>query len=154
MTTMVFPTESTMKSVRKTMANQLPPLKVAVHIDTEVLHPEVARRKANVWLLLYAGHLLRADHPELIWEDDVLLWRYDVVLTSPHGGDVGKIGKIQVDAKTGEALATEGLYEKLLANARILLAYQKNPPVDDEPNQLEQDEPEEEITNAVPVAVG
>ena len=33
-------------------------MQVTVHIDTEVLNPEVARRKANVWLLETVGNLL------------------------------------------------------------------------------------------------
>jgi hypothetical protein len=92
MTIMVIPAEAPTKSINKTVATKLPPFKVAVHIDTEVLHPEVARRKANAWLLLYAGHLLRADNPELIWEDGMqtqenccnkkayLCWRRKMIL--------------------------------------------------------------------------
>lgn len=30
----------------------LPKMRITVHIDTEVLDSEVARRKANVWLLM------------------------------------------------------------------------------------------------------
>lgn len=97
-----------------------PKLHIAVHIDTEVLDPEVARRKANVWLLLYAGHLLRADYPELIL-DKSLMWRYTVVLTSPKGGDVGKIGQIHVQAATDEVIAEETLSNDLRANAEALI---------------------------------
>jgi len=103
-------------------------LRIAVHIEAEVLDPEVARRKANVWLLMYAGHLLRADYPELILESgQILMWRYDVVLTSPRGGDIGKIGKIRVLATTGEVLASESLHEELLVNAQALAAHQIQP---------------------------
>lgn len=99
----------------------MPPFKVSVHIDTAVLDPEAARRKANAWLLLNAGHLLRVDKPELRLEDGELLWRYTIMLTSPRGGDVGRIGQIQVRAKTGEIVATEALRAQRLVNARSLL---------------------------------
>jgi len=117
--------DTTAQSTTK-MTQTLPPFKVSVHIDTEVLDPEAARRKANAWLLLYAGHLLRADKPELLLEEGELLWRYAIVLTSPHGGDVGRIGQIQVRAKTGEIVATEALRDQLLVNARILLAQKEH----------------------------
>ena len=55
---------STKQTIKK--ANQSTKMQVSVHIDTEVLDPEVARRKANVWLLMNVGNLLRADDPELI----------------------------------------------------------------------------------------
>lgn len=126
MTAMVMDVDTTTQSHIKPATQARPPYKVSVHIDTEVLDPEVARRKANVWLLLYAGHLLRADHPELILEDDVLFWRYQIVLTSPKGGDVGAIGQIRLQATTGEVIAPEGLPDELLTNARMLLGYKEN----------------------------
>lgn len=98
-----------------------PKLPISVHIDTEILHPDAARRKANAWLLLYAGHLLRADAPELILDQE-LIWRYDVILTSPRGGDVGKVGQIRVRATTGEVLAELSLGDEFADNADKLIA--------------------------------
>lgn len=115
MPTMVVPTDP----INRQTAKSPPKLHIAVYIDTEVLDPEVARRKANVSLLLYAGNLLRADYPELILDKD-LLWRYTVVLTSPRGGDVGRIGQICVQAATGEVIASESLSRDLIANAEAL----------------------------------
>lgn len=115
MTTMVLPIEQMNLPTTKSPSK----LQIKVHIDAEVLDPEVARRKANVWLLLYAGNLLRADYPELILDKD-LLWRYTVVLTSPGGGDAGKIGQICVRAATGEVIASESLSRELIANAEAL----------------------------------
>lgn len=131
MITMVVPTEQNNLQTTKPQ----PKFRVAVHIDTEVLDPEAARRKANVWLLLYAGHLLRADFPELILDKE-LMWRYAVVLTSPQGGDVGRIGQIHVHATTGEVIALESLESELTANAKLLIAQRAiqanqntNPPI-------------------------
>ena len=122
MTTMTIPT--TVAPAITTTEALLPKLRIAVHIETDVLNPEVARRTANVWLLLYAGHLLRADNPELILRDG-LFWRYDVILTSPHGGDIGAVGQIQVTAETGEVIARESLADELSAQSTSLIKRQK-----------------------------
>ena len=126
MTTMVMDVDTTVQNTANQVTRTMPPFKVSVHIDTEVLDPEAVRRKANAWLLLYAGHLLRADKPELLLEDGELRWRYASMLTSPRGGDVGIVGRIQLRAKTGEIIATEALRDQLLVNARILLAQKES----------------------------
>jgi len=97
-------------------------LRIAVHIEAEVLDPEVARRKANVWLLMYAGNLLGAENPELVINQG-LRWRVDVILTSPKRGHIGKVGQLCLDAITGEVMATETLPEELRANADALIAH-------------------------------
>jgi hypothetical protein len=124
MTTMSVSTPAV--TVPKTVAEaqSVTKMRVAVHIDTVVLHPEVARRKANVWLTMYAGHLLRADNPELILKDG-LFWRYEVILTSPHGGDIGTVGQIQVKAETGEVVSGESLADELSAQSTSLVKRQK-----------------------------
>lgn len=124
-----------------------PKLPISVHIDTEVLHPDVARRKANAWLLLYAGHLLRADAPELILDQE-LLWRYDVILTSPRGGDVGKVGQIRVRATTGEVLADDSMRDEYLMNAKDLPASLKADQAIPDLCEMEESATEELITHA------
>jgi len=129
MNSMVLTTQSTPTTHAQPVVKSPAKLRIAVHIEAEVLDPEVARRKANVWLLMYAGHLLRADYPELILDSgQTLMWRYDVVLTSPRGGDIGKIGQIRVLASTGEVLASASLSEELLVNAQVLAAHQVQTP--------------------------
>ena len=96
-------------------------LQVSVHIQAEVLSAEAARREANYWLLENVGNLLRADNPELVLGDR-LVWRADIVLTSPTQGQVGMVGRIEIDAITGEVLADETLAEELNPRARALTA--------------------------------
>lgn len=88
-------------------------LKVSVHLDAEVLPAETVRRQANVWLLEHIGNLLRAESPELVLREP-LVWRLDIVLTSPTKGRVGMIGRLEIDAVTGEVLADETLTQELL----------------------------------------
>lgn len=94
-------------------------LQISVHLQTDVVAPEIARRRANTWLLEHAGNLLRAEAPELILGDR-LVWRVDVVLTNPKIGVVGPVGRVEVDAATGEVLAETTAAEELIANAYTL----------------------------------
>lgn len=96
-------------------------MQVTVHIDTEVLDPEIARRKANVWLLETVGNLLGAENSELILSEP-LRWRYDVILglpdlNNPGSGDLFRVGMIEVHAVTGEVLNQLRLAEELHASA-------------------------------------
>jgi hypothetical protein len=135
MTTMTLPTPATEIPESVTAAQTAAKMRIAVHIDTEVLHPEVARRKANVWLLMYAGHLLRADRPELVIEPDQdLMWRYDVILTSPKSGDVGKVGQLRVRAANGEVLAPEAYGDELADTADHLVEKPKSRDAEDVQN--------------------
>ncbi len=94
-------------------------MQVSIHIQTEVIAPEIARKRANGWLLDNVGNLLRAETPELIL-DKSLIWRADVVLTSPAHGVLGYVGRLEIDALTGEVLADTETGETLIAHAQNL----------------------------------
>jgi hypothetical protein len=98
-------------------------MQVLVNIQAEVLDSEVARRKANVWLLENVGNLLGAEAPELILGDQ-LLWRYNVILGVPNlgqpgTGDVHRVGQILLDAVTGEIQNAETLVEAMHSSNRL-----------------------------------
>ena len=140
MTTMVIPVQAPAKSGTQAALNALPPLKIAVHIDTEVLNPKVARRKANVWLMLYVGHLLRADNPELLWENGELRWRYDILLTQPSYGVVGKVATLCVHAITGEVMADASVRHEWNRIVKKLLQEKGLPVLVDDDYADEEDE--------------
>ncbi|NJM40448.1 MAG: hypothetical protein HC853_06630 [Anaerolineae bacterium] len=94
-------------------------MSVVVHIATEVIAPEVARRKANGWLLDQVGNLLIGQNPELV-AGDAMVWRVTVVLTSPARGHVGTLGTVDVDAATGDVLADEAVILALQKQARYV----------------------------------
>lgn len=108
MTQMVIDTEETAVESR---------LSVNVHIEAEVLSAEKARRKANVWLLMNVGNLLGTENAELIYSDSQLLWRVDVILTSPIRGKLGCVGQLWLDAISGEPLPSDNLINEFLAKA-------------------------------------
>ncbi len=62
---------------------------------------EIARQKANRFLIMNLGDQLSAGNPELV-VGDRLFWRLPVNLTLSQGGILGKVGDIQVDAQTGD----------------------------------------------------
>jgi hypothetical protein len=79
---------------------------VFVHIEAQVLAPDVARRKASGWLIDNAGNLLHAEQPQLLLGEKVA-WQFQVALTSPRRGTVGYVGLLQMDAVTGEVMLPE-----------------------------------------------
>lgn len=120
MTVMVLPLSD--RQNRPEQGNE--PLQVMVHIQAEVINPNLARRRANVWLTMNAGHLLMVKNPELVLGDP-LQWRFDVLLSVPqhdHPGSVtqNRIGHIWLNALTGEIVEPLALLEELKANADSL----------------------------------
>jgi hypothetical protein len=50
-------------------------LRIAVHVQADVLEPDSARRRGDRWLLQDVCNLLRAETPELLL-GECLLWRF------------------------------------------------------------------------------
>jgi hypothetical protein len=99
-------------------------VQVLINVHAEVLAAEVARRKANVWLLENVGNLLGTTTPELILGEH-LYWRFEVDmgvpnLAQPGSGALYRIGQILLDAVTGEVQNGDALAEELLAHAASL----------------------------------
>jgi hypothetical protein len=101
-------------------ASRLESMQINVHVRAEVVSPEVARRQANVWLLENAGNLLRAEAPELV-AGERLVWRVDVVLTSPTRGALGRVGQLEIDSSTGDVMADAALAQEIIAYAQALV---------------------------------
>jgi hypothetical protein len=119
MTVMTVPTKTQRRiSGRSGTAERM---QIKVHVDTEVLDPEIARRRANVWLLETVGNLLGAENAELIL-DEPLRWRFDVILGlpdlhNPGTGDLFRVGMIEIDATTGVVLNQAQLAQELHTSA-------------------------------------
>jgi hypothetical protein len=94
-------------------------VQISVHVQAEVVSAEAARRRANVWLLENVGNLLRAEEPELV-AGETLTWRVDVVLTSPTRGALGRVGRLEIEAMTGEVLADETIAREIVDHAQAL----------------------------------
>jgi hypothetical protein len=78
--------------------------RVVFHIEVSAdfnISADVARQKANRFLILNLGDQLSAGQPELV-VGERLSWRMPVNLTLSGRGNLGKVGDIQVDAQTGD----------------------------------------------------
>lgn len=99
-------------------------MQVNVYIKADVMAPAMALRKANAWLSMHAGHLLVAENPELVLREP-LQWRFDVVYSRPNRQKPGIVqraylGRMHMDAISGEVTEQEQLIKELTANADAL----------------------------------
>jgi hypothetical protein len=94
-------------------------INVVVHISADVLAPDVARKRANGWLLDNVGNLVHAEMPELV-AGEKMVWRLQVVLTSPRRGQIGPVGSIDLDAASGTVLADDAVIQRIHTNAAQL----------------------------------
>ena len=79
----------------------------------------VARQKVSQFVIQEISNQLRADTPDLT-VGNRLCWSVPVVLTSPSKGIVGRVGKIQVDATTGEILVDAATVHEFAEHAERL----------------------------------
>ncbi len=81
---------------------------------------QVARQKANRWLIMNLGDQLWAGEPELI-VGSRLSWRLPVYLSLSRGGFLGQVGELRVDAQTGDiSLAAPQTLEQMTEQAEAL----------------------------------
>ena len=96
-----------------------------MHFGAEVLTPNIARHRANIWLTMNAGHLLIVKNPEFL-VGEALQWCFDVYLTIPQQNHPGlttenRVGQIRLNAMTGEVVEPAILIEELKANADSII---------------------------------
>lgn len=99
-------------------------MQVMINVQAEVLNPEIARRKANVWLLENVGNVLHAENPELVLGDH-LYWRFEVFLSlvnlsQPGTGERRRLGQMMIDAVNGQVQSPAQLTEYLQTNAEVV----------------------------------
>jgi hypothetical protein len=75
-------------------------LRIEVSTDFNI-SADIARQRANRFLIMNLGDQLSAGSPELV-VGERLFWRMPVNLTLSQGGNLGRVGDIQVDAQTGD----------------------------------------------------
>ena len=78
------------------------PLRIAFQAEIPV-SPQLAERRANVYLGMHIGMALLAHEPVLFWGTKPV-WRLPVSLCLRGAGKVGKLGSIDVDARSGQVI--------------------------------------------------
>jgi len=99
-----------------------------VHVDIRIqadlnVSAYVARRQVTTYLIDNVSDHLSGETPDLVVDDERLLWRVPVVLYLTSQGRVGQVGTIDVDAQTGQLQITPALIEDIEQRARQLAVY-------------------------------
>ena len=79
-----------------------------------------ARRKVSVFVLMEIGNLLHGETP-ILAVGERIVWRVPVHLTRPSFGDLGQVGHIDVDVKSGELIFTPETISLIERNAENLV---------------------------------
>jgi len=100
---------------------------IPLHLNLQVVAAlpvaaKAAQKKVNGYLLDQLGTGLGADSPHLWITDRQIMWHVPVFLSLPSFGDLGQVGFIDVDAKTGKLLTTSANDAQIIQHANLLYA--------------------------------
>jgi len=79
-----------------------------------------ARRMVNRQVVTELGTGLIGCDPDLVIEGERFFWRVPIILSLPGLGDLGQVGHVDVDARTGEFLTDEAMRDRIVQHARRL----------------------------------
>ena len=79
-----------------------------------------ARRQVNRQVVTELGAGLSARDPKLVIAGEQIIWRVPIVLSLPDLGDLGQVGTVDVDARTGDLLTNTAAQEGIIRHARQL----------------------------------
>lgn len=97
-------------------------LNVAVQLFAELdLTAQEAKRKVTRYFLDNITMFIGPKQPRLVLTDQgALVWCFPLCFYHGTEGEVGLVGEVDVDARTGQLLIDDPLREKIETNARIL----------------------------------
>ena len=87
-------------------------------ITTLNVSAEEARRQVDCQVVAKLGTGLSARDPEPIIAGEQIIWRVPIVLSLPDLGDLGQVGTVDVDARTGDLLINTAAQERIIQHAR------------------------------------
>jgi len=100
---------------------QSAPIHLSFHlVATLNVSADDARRQVNRLAVPELGTGLVAREPELLISGEQIIWRVPIVLSLPALGDLGQVGTVDVDARTGELLLDAPTEERIVQHARRL----------------------------------
>ena len=80
-----------------------------------------ARQKVSGYVGRSISHMMGGDEPALIFNNQRLVWRVPIVLTSPTRGVLGQVGVLDVDARTGQIYFPPSFLTEIQSNAQALV---------------------------------
>lgn len=97
------------------------PLALYLHVVTELgVTADDARRQVNRQVVSELGTGLIGRDPDLVVDGETLQWRVPIILSLPGLGDLGQVGYVSVDARTGNVHCDEEQQEEMVQHARRL----------------------------------
>ena len=107
--------------IDKASISQTSPISLKFHLDTTLnISADEARHRVNRQVVANLGTGTIAREPELIIAGEQIAWRVPIALSLPTLGDLGKVGEIEVDARTGDILTQAQAQEKIIKHASLL----------------------------------
>jgi hypothetical protein len=99
------------------------PIHLSFHIVATLnVTAEEARRQVNRQVVTELGTGLIARDPELVLAGEQIAWRVPIVLSLPGLGDLGQVGTVDIDARSGDLLLNPDAQEGIVQHARRLYA--------------------------------
>jgi hypothetical protein len=109
--------------VRANSTPQTAPIQFNFHlVATLNTSADEARRRVNREVVTELGTGLIARDPELVVDEEKVVWRVPIVLSLPELGDMGTVGSIDVDARSGRLLSEAADRQRIIEHARRLFA--------------------------------
>jgi hypothetical protein len=95
-------------------------MEVDIKVTADVnISAYVAKQKVNSFVLSHISYMMHAGEPLLVL-DECICWCVPVILSLTSKGDVGEVGKIDVDVETGQMYITPQLVTEINAHAEGL----------------------------------
>ncbi len=79
-----------------------------------------ARREVNGYVGQHSSHMMGGVDPALVYANNGLVWRVPIVLTTPHRGQLGIVGVLDVDAHSGELFIPEDFSQTVQTRAKLI----------------------------------
>jgi len=99
------------------------PIHLSFHLAATLnVTAEEAHRKVNREVVTELGTGLIARDPELLVVGEQVLWRVPIILSLPGLGDLGQVGTIDVDARTGALALDTATQDRIIQHAHRLYA--------------------------------
>lgn len=97
-------------------------LQLEVKISAKLgITAEQAKRKLTRFFMDEVSLFISPQAPLLVLTDqEAIFWRFPIVFSMGKHGQLGQVGEIDVDARSGALLLDEAILEKIKTNARIL----------------------------------
>ncbi len=100
---------------------QTAPVQLNVHVVATLnVSAEEARRRVNRQVVSELGTGLIARTPEVVIAGEQIVWRVPIVLSLPGLGDLGQVGAVDVDARSGDVLLNPATHETITQHAQRL----------------------------------